>query len=81
MKVFQQNRVLAILIIIWYIVGILGFLIPGLKPWFQQLTPVGIVLAAFLLLFYHEPKNIKSALAFAGIIVFTFLVELIGVNT
>ncbi|MGE5427092.1 MAG: carotenoid biosynthesis protein, partial [Methylococcaceae bacterium] len=81
MKVFQQNRVLAILIIIWYIVGILGFLIPGLKPWFQQLTPVGIVLAAFLLLFYHEPKDLKSAVAFSGIVIATFTAEMIGVNT
>lgn len=81
MKVFQQNRVMAVVIVIWYTVGIIGFLIPGLNHWFQQLTPVGMVLAAFLLLFFHEPKNLKSALAFAGIVGFTFLAELIGVNT
>lgn len=81
MKVFQQNRILFILIVAWYTGGIVGFLIPAVKPLFQQLTPVGMVVAAFILLFYHEPKNLKSALAFAGIIAITFLAELIGVNT
>lgn len=81
MKVFQQNRILFILIVAWYTGGIVGFLIPAVKPLFQQLTPVGMVVAAFILLFYHEPKNLKSALAFAGIVGFTFLAELIGVNT
>ena len=81
MKVFQQNRILAILIVLWYTGGIIGFLIPSLKSLFQQLTPVGMVLAAFILMFFHEPKNLKSALAFAGIIVITFFAELIGVNT
>lgn len=81
MKALQQNRITAVLIIVWYVVGIFGFLIPHGISWFQQLTPVGMVLAAFVLLFYHEPKNLKSALAFAGIIGFTFFAELIGVNT
>jgi putative membrane protein len=81
MKALEQNRLLSVLIILWYTGGIIGFMIPLVKPWFQQLTPVGMVLAAFVLLFYHEPKNLKSALAFTGIILITFLAELIGVNT
>lgn len=81
MKAFEQHKLLSILIILWYTGGIVGFLSPAIKPWFQQLTPVGMVLAAFVLLFYHEPKNLKSALAFAGIVLITFIAELIGVNT
>ena len=81
MKVLQQNRILSVLIIIWYSAGIVGFLIPAVKPSFQQLTPAGVVMAAFMLLFFHEPRNLKSALAFTGIILITFLAEMIGVNT
>lgn len=81
MKAFQQNRILTVLIIVWYLVGFVGFLIPKGKIYFQQLTPVGMVLAAFVLMFFHEPKNLKSALAFGAVILSTFVVEAIGVNT
>lgn len=81
MKVFQQNRLLSVLIILWYSAGITGYLIPEVKPWFQQLTPVGMVLAAFLLMFFQEPKNLKSALVFTSIILLTFFAEMVGVNS
>lgn len=81
MKMLKENRILSFLIILWYSAGIFGFLIPAVKAYFQQLTPVGMVLAAFVLLLFHEPKNLKSALAFTGIILITFLAEMIGVNT
>jgi len=80
-KVFKQNRVICILIVIWYLGGIIGFLTPQLKSVFQLLTPVGMVLSAFLLMYFHEPKNLKSALVFSSIILITFFAELIGVNT
>lgn len=81
MKVVKQYRVLSILIVLWYLGGVIGFLIPQLKPWFQQLTPVGMVLSAYLLMVFHEPKNLKSGLVFAAVILITFLAEVIGVNT
>ncbi|HAH25177.1 MAG TPA: carotenoid biosynthesis protein, partial [Prolixibacteraceae bacterium] len=77
----MKDRILTILMVLWYLGGIVGFLIPATKPLFQLLTPVGMVLATALLLFYHEPKNLKSGLFFAGVIVACFVVELIGVNT
>ena len=77
----MNKKLLTILMVVWYLGGIVGFLIPALKPLFQQLTPVGMVLAAALLIYFHEPKNLKSWLTFAGITGFCFIVELIGVNT
>jgi len=77
----MKNRVLSILIVVWYIGGIAGFLIPQLKQLFQQLTPVGMVIAAILLMYFHEPRNLKSWLVFASIPIICFVVELIGVNT
>ena len=77
----MNNRVLTILIVVWYLVGITGFIIPVLKPIVQQLTPWGMIMAAILLMYFHEPGNMKSWLVFAGIALIGFLVELIGVNT
>ena len=70
-----------ILVVIWYLVGIAGFLNRPLQPYFQKLTPFGMVGAVVLLMYFHEPKNLKNWLVFAGIVLFGFLVELIGVNT
>lgn len=70
-----------ILVVLWYLVGISGFMIQPLRPLFQILTPWGMVVAAFLLMYFHEPKNTRSWLSFAGIALVGFFSELIGVNT
>ena len=77
----MKNRVLTILIVVWYLVGIAGFIIRPLRQLFQQMTPVGMVMATVLLMYFHEPKNLKSWLVFTGIVVICFFAELIGVNT
>ena len=81
MKTLTKDQIAKIAIVLWYLVGIAGFMIRPLQPVFQQLTPFGMVMAATLLMFFHEPKNLKSGLAFLGIILFGFVIELIGVNT
>lgn len=81
MKLLRENRLLAFLIIIWYGVGVIGYLIPVLKPLFQLLTPLGLMVAAILLMVYHHPRNTKSWIAFGLIVVISFLAEVIGVNT
>lgn len=68
-------------IVLWYMVGIAGFMIRPLQPYFQMLTPWGMVAASLLLVFFHEPKNLKSTLIIIGIALFGFVVEVIGVNT
>ncbi|MDP2335159.1 MAG: carotenoid biosynthesis protein [Bacteroidota bacterium] len=81
MKLQLNDRVAKIIVVVWYLVGIAGFLIQPIRPLFQGLTPFGMIVAAILLLYFHEPKNLKSWLVFAGIAVVGFLAELIGVNT
>lgn len=81
MRFRLSEKVAKIIVVIWYLVGIAGFMIRPLAPIFQKLTPYGIVLAASLLFYFHEPKNRKSGLIFSGIAVAGFVVELIGVNT
>lgn len=74
-------RTVQIIFVLWYLVGIAGFMIVPLRPYFQQLTPFGMVVSAGLLLYFHEPKNLGSWLTFSGIALLGFLIELIGVNT
>ena len=81
MKVLLNERVVKILIVVWYLVGIAGFMITPVRPLFQKLTPFGMVAAVALLMVFHESKTMKNWLVFLGIVVFGFVVELIGVNT
>ncbi len=81
MKRLTKVQTAKIAIVLWYLVGIAGFMIRPLQPLFQKLTPFGMVMAATLLMFFHETKDRKSALIFSGIILFGFVIELIGVNT
>ena len=81
MKDLLNVRYVRIIIAIWYLVGIAGFMIHPLRPIFQQLTPFGMVMAAVLLLYFQEPKGLKSWVVFACIALSGFAAELIGVNT
>ena len=81
MKKQTNIQLLRILITVWYLVGVAGFTIEPLRPLFQFLTPFGMLAATMLLLIFHEPRSLKSALVFAAVAIFGFFVELIGVNT
>jgi len=81
MKRLPNDQIVKIVVVIWYLVGIFGFMNRTLQPIFQKLTPFGMLAAAVLLMVFHEPKNRKNWLIFSGIVLFGFVVELIGVNT
>jgi putative membrane protein len=74
-------KVAKIVIVLWYLVGIAGFMVRPLEPVFQKLTPLGIVIAVVLLMYFHEPKNLRNWLIFSGIALSGFVVEIIGVKT
>lgn len=81
MKTPKNIQIAQTAIVLWYLVGIAGFMIRPLQPYFQTLTPWGMVAASVLLVLFHEPKNLKSTLIIMGIALFGFVVEVIGVNT
>lgn len=81
MKELKSDLTVKILIAIWYLVGVAGFMILPLRPIFLWLTPFGMVMAAVVLLYFQEPKNSKSWIAFSGIAIIGFVAELIGVNS
>lgn len=64
-----------------YLVGILGMSIPETRGLFQQLTPVNLLFAGFMLFLFHRPFSLKLALLFLLVFLGGFGVEVAGVQT
>jgi putative membrane protein len=68
-------------LIIFYMVGIAGFLVPQTRQLFEMLIPLSLCVNLFMLFLFHKPFNKKHLLFFAGVVVFTFVIEAVGVKT
>lgn len=68
-------------ILIFYTVGIIGFLIPYTKNIFITITPFALLLGTYLLAIYHKPYSKKVLAALLSIFTLGFIAEVIGVNT
>lgn len=68
-------------LIIFYIVGTAGFLIPQTRDLFEKLIPVSLIINIFMLFLFHKAFNLKHLIFFASVIVATIAIEAIGVQT
>lgn len=70
-----------IYMVVIYIIGTIGMLVPEVRSIFMFLTPVNILLAATVAFIYH--KGIDQKFIIAGVIVYLggYLIELVGVST
>ncbi|HKK82388.1 MAG TPA: carotenoid biosynthesis protein [Prolixibacteraceae bacterium] len=68
-------------LIIFYIVGTAGFLIPQTREIFEKLIPVSLIINIFMLLLFHKVFNTKHLIFFASVIVATIAIEAVGVQT
>jgi putative membrane protein len=68
-------------IIIFYIVGLIGFIIPFSKAVFSTITPLALLLNTYLLAIYHNKYTLKEALIFPLILLCGFVIEVIGVKS
>lgn len=69
-------------LLIFYLVGSLGFMIPQSRDIFIELTKWALLLNFFLLLWFHRgPVNTKTVLVFILIYFTGFIIEAIGVET
>lgn len=68
-------------LIIFYIVGTAGFLIPQTRELFEKLIPVSLIINIFMLLLFHKAFNLKHLIFFASVIVAAIAIEAIGVQT
>ncbi len=69
------------LIVLFHVVGLIGFLIPSLNPLFIKLVPFHLLLMMLLLIFAHPDRN-KEFWLFIVVTYFAgFIVELLGVTS
>jgi putative membrane protein len=68
-------------ILIFYTIGVLGFLIPWTNHFFITITPYALLLSTYLLLLYHDNYSRKDVLVFSAIAFLGFFIEVAGVNT
>lgn len=68
-------------ILIFYAVGLAGFLIPATRFLFEALIPVSVLLNLFLIMLFHKPFDGKHVFLFLGVVAFTYGVEAIGTKT
>lgn len=69
-------------LIIFYLVGIVGFIIPDTHSLFSRLTPFALILSTAFLVVFHKPGfSLKTIIVFLTIYVLSFLAEMVGVYT
>ncbi len=69
-------------LILFYLVGIVGFIIPATRALFSTLTPFALLLSAGFLAALHKPHfTINLLIIFILIFVLSFFAEMIGVQT
>lgn len=68
-------------ILIFYTIGILGFILPWTHAFFITITPYALLLSTYLLLLYHENYSRKDIVVFSAIAFLGFFIEVAGVNT
>jgi len=85
MELYPRNKIpiaeVRKFIVIFYIVGLLGFIIPFSRAFFIIITPFALLLNVYLLAIYHEKYTLKNVLIFLAIYILGYSIELAGVKT
>ncbi|HPE39638.1 MAG TPA: carotenoid biosynthesis protein [Bacteroidales bacterium] len=77
----KKTTLISIGFIIAYSIGSIGFLVPSLRPMFQELTPIILMTSIIVLLSFHKHWRKRDIIILCIIYLFGFLIELIGVQT
>lgn len=78
----KRERLISWILVLFYVIGAIGFMIPSMSVMFFQLTPLALLTTFLFVLLYHEkPYNSKTILLFVFIYLSGLLIEIIGVKT
>lgn len=69
------------LILIFHLVGLLGFSNDMLIPIFEKLVPLHLMLMLLIVLWNNESWNLQFLKFALGVFLFSFLIEMLGTNT
>lgn len=68
--------------VIFYSVGVAGFIYPRTSAFFAELTPLILIMSFIAVIIYHDGKGtLLHILVLTGVFLFSFVAEAIGVNT
>lgn len=76
-----RSKNLVPILVIYYLVGVTGIIVPATRDLFIRLTPFSLLMSIFLLFLFHDRYNIRFWLASLLIFSIGFLVEAVGVKT
>lgn len=69
-------------LVLFYMIGLAGFILPATRPLFTRLIPSALLLSTILLIWFHRPGfSLKMILAFGFIFVCSLFIEIAGVKT
>ncbi|MGD9993746.1 MAG: carotenoid biosynthesis protein [Salinivirgaceae bacterium] len=68
-------------LIIFYLIGSLGFMLPFTSSFFIQLIPLALLLNVFLLVYFHKPQRLQNYAVMILVAVLGFAIEVVGVKT
>ncbi len=77
----MKESTLKPLLIVFYCVGLIGFLLPVSSAYFKQLTPFTLLMNAGLVLAYQRHWNVNTVLAMSFVTLAGFGVEWLGIQT
>ncbi len=78
----QRSKQVVLFFLIFYIVGIVGLLLPVTYPLFTRLTPLALSLSFLAIILYHPHRwQTKEIKFFALVYILSFTIEALGVHT
>jgi putative membrane protein len=78
----SEERKVRLILVIFYSVGILGFIFPATRALFLKLTPLAILLSFSVIILFHKMLfDRKTMTAFFSVFIGTWGIEAIGVAT
>ncbi len=81
-KTIKEEKKVKLLMIIFFMVGTIGFKIPVTNGFFIHLTPLALLLSTIVLVLFHTPSGRKKILIpFLLIFLTGFIVEVAGVKS
>jgi len=77
----RATQIALAVLIIFHIVGLVGFSLPATQPLFQRLVPFNLLLSIGILGYFHQIWNRKFGIFCLLIFLAGYSVEVAGVNT
>ena len=81
-NIFPKNKIpvgeVKRFVLLFYAIGLLGFILPFSRAIFSAITPFAMLLGIYFLAVYHTDYNRKTTIAFSIVFLLGFSVEAIG---